>query len=53
VIRTFFIKTRKYLDYYRTAIQLKGPKGDGDMQSEKLSKYLVMWAADRFKRDGR
>jgi len=29
------------------------PKGDGDMQAPPRSQYVVMWAADRFKRYGR
>jgi len=44
-------RTRKtaiveYLDYHITVTQLKGQKGNGDMQ-------VVMWAVDRFQRYGR
>jgi len=50
-----------YLEYHIPVTQLKGRKGNGDMQAAKRdwiatypwSQYMVMWAVDRFKRYGR
>jgi len=57
MMRVLESRQDEYLDYQIPFTQLKGPKKDGYMQAAKrdcnTSQYMVMWAADRFKRYGR